>query len=65
MLHYGKWLLWTFFTALNFYDIFNQYCSNLLEKKTTVRGLRADTQIRAKIDIVSKTSSETYVNPYF
>ena len=28
-----------FFAALNFYDFFNQYCSNLL-KNPTVKGLK-------------------------
>ena len=37
MLHHGIWLLFYF---LEFYDFLNQYCSNFLEKKTTVRGLK-------------------------
>ena len=33
-----------FFAALNSYDFFNQYCSNLL-KNPTVRGLRVDPHV--------------------
>ena len=37
-----------FLEASNFYDFFNQYCSNLL-KNPTVRGLRNITQINCNL----------------
>ena len=44
-----------FFAALNSYDFFNQYCSNLL-KNPTVRGLRGDRTIFFFLVVLEKKS---------